>query len=83
MGFRKPRYVQLDESGCYIILWGCLNQLPITLIGIYAPNDQQANFGAELLNRVNTDTPYVMIWEDFNAVCATALDRSRHIKSWV
>lgn len=79
----KPWDVQLDKNGRYIILRGGLNHLPITLIGIYAPNDQQVVFGRELLNRVDIDTSHVTILGDFNGVRVAEMDRSRCTKSLI
>lgn len=57
----KPRDVLVHVTGCYIIIRSCLNQFPITLVGVYIPSAQQAIFWEDLFSKVNVDTPYLKI----------------------
>lgn len=77
---QKPRDAHLDENGHYIILRSCLNHLLITLIAIYAPIDQQVISWRELLNRVDIDTPHVIILGNFNAVNVADMNKSRYTR---
>lgn len=71
----------MEERGRYIIVSGWLNHLPSILMGIYAPSDQQANFWADLLKKVDIDTSCVLVVGDFNAVGEIEVDRSKLTKS--
>lgn len=43
------RDVVVDDKGCYIIVRGWLNQLSITLVGVYDPNAQQTLFWEKII----------------------------------
>lgn len=70
----------MDDNGHFVILQDNLSQQPITLIGVYAPNDQQTAFWENLLSCVKPNTPSIMMG-NFNAAFDNKLDRSKLTKS--
>lgn len=69
--------VHYDNDGRYVITSGCLRNVKLTLVNLYAPNTQQALFFASLCPVISQfmEGPLI-IGGDFNSVCDPTLDRS-------
>ena len=48
----KLRTIVRDAEGHYIILKGCIQQVDMTIINIYAPNKETARYTSQLLTRI-------------------------------
>lgn len=68
----------LDKDGCFGIVRGKLNNIRLTIVGVYAPNTSQAPFGEEVFKTLvlNQDSEVLMLG-DFNAFFDNDQDRSR------
>ena len=57
----KLKTIVRDTEGHYIILTGCIQQVEMTIINIYAPNRGAARYTSQLLTRIKrqTDKKYV------------------------
>lgn len=66
-----------DHNGRFTIISGRLFHLPVTLVCVYAPNFDDAEFMAKLLSTIpNMDTHHLIFGGDLNCVMNTQLDRS-------
>lgn len=66
----------LDPAGRYVILEGLLCSHEVSLVGMYAPNQNQSKFGEELhLQVLPLCSDEVIILGDFNGVIDKDLDR--------
>ena len=58
-----------DPNGRYIVLNAKVNDLPLTLVNIYAPNSDDSNFLLDVFAEVDKlDNSFLLIGGDFNAV---------------
>lgn len=69
--------LKIDSEGRYVILHGILENIPCTMVNIYAPNTSQALFLSPLstLLAQYTDTPLI-VGGDLNLVSDANVDRS-------
>ena len=66
-----------DRNGRFIIVSGRLFHLPVTLVCVYAPNFDDAEFMARLLSSIpNMNTHHLILGGDLNCVMNTQVDRS-------
>lgn len=73
----EPVQVIEDANGRYVMVSGLLQNLPVVLVSIYAPNWDNEQFFINLFAKIpNTDTRHILIGGDFNLVQDTSLDRS-------
>lgn len=75
--------IKLHVMGRYIFLKGNLNKCVITLIGVYAPNNNQRAFWDEVIQNAYLDTSYAMILGDFNSVSTADLNILDHLLSLI
>uniref|UniRef100_A0A3B3HQU1 Reverse transcriptase domain-containing protein n=1 Tax=Oryzias latipes TaxID=8090 RepID=A0A3B3HQU1_ORYLA len=69
--------VEADPSGRYIIVVGRLNNTPVILANIYAPNWDNGVFFTEIFSRIpNIDSHHLILGGDINCVLTPSLDRS-------
>lgn len=69
--------VEADSAGRYIIVVGRLNNTPVVLANIYAPNWDDSTFFTGLFSRIpNIDTHHLILGGDLNCVLSPSLDRS-------
>ena len=69
--------VEADSSGRYVLVVGRLNNTPVILANIYAPNWDDGSFFTGLFSRIpNLDTHQLILGGDINCVLSCSLDRS-------
>jgi exonuclease III len=69
--------VDADSAGRYIIVVGRLNNTPVVLANVYAPNWDDSAFFTSLFSRIpDIDTHHVILGGDINCVLSPSLDRS-------
>ncbi len=69
--------IEADPAGRYIIVVGRLNNTPVVLANIYAPNWDDSAFFTGLFSRIpNIDTHHLILGGDINCVLSPSLDRS-------
>ncbi|OCT86454.1 hypothetical protein XELAEV_18020137mg [Xenopus laevis] len=69
----------MDREGRILLLQAQLNDKPITIVGIYAPNTKQSRFFSHLNNFVtNKKSGDLVVTTDFNNVLDVKLDCSSH-----
>ena len=68
---------KIDPDGRYVVVEGCLDGEPLTLVAVYAPNSGHVVFFEALSPRLVSDPNTPMIWGgDFNCVPDIGMDRS-------
>ncbi len=73
----EPIQVIEDVNGRYVMVSGLLQNLPVVLVSIYAPNWDDKQFFINLFAKIpNSDTHHILIGGDFNLVQDTSLERS-------
>lgn len=69
--------VEADSAGRYIIVVGKLNNTPVILANLYAPNWDDSTFFTDFFSRLpNIDTHHLILGGDMNCVLSPTLDRS-------
>ncbi len=73
----EPIQVNEDVNSRYIMVSGLLQNLPVVLVSIYAPNWDDEQFFINLFAKIpNSDIHHILIGGNFNLVQDTSLDRS-------
>lgn len=73
----EPSHTVLDTNGRYVIVTGSLQNTPVVLASIYAPNWDDEKFFLKFFAKLpNLDDHHLIIGGDFNLVLNTNLDRS-------
>lgn len=66
-----------DHQGRFIVVSGILNQVPVVLVNIYAPNWDDAGFINTLVSKIpNLNSRYAIFGGDLNCVMNPIMDRS-------
>lgn len=73
-----PDHIHSDPGGRYIIVSGTLNQMPVVLVSVYAPNWDSPNFMSTLFSHLpNLNSHHLILGGDLNCVVDSSLDRSQ------
>ena len=65
----KVNSIFKDPNGRFLVLDVLLNKLPLTLINVYAPNNDDPNFLLEVFAEADKiDNPFLIVGGDFNSV---------------
>ncbi len=68
---------EADSAGRYIIVVGKINNTPVTLANLYAPNWDDSTFFTNFFSRLpNIDTHHLILGGDMNCVLSPTLDHS-------
>lgn len=67
----------IDPNGRFILISGCINSFPITLLNIYGPNSDDPTFFHKVFDLLPEDrSSKIVIGGDFNCYLDVSLDRS-------
>ena len=65
----KVHSIFRDPEGRFIVLKACINELPLTLVNIYAPNRDDPDFLLKVFSEMDKlSSPFLIVGGDFNLV---------------
>lgn len=69
-------YLERDKRGRYVLVRGFLANKPVTMLNVYGPNQDEADFFVNLFFKINCSPAELIIGGDFNLVMDPNMDRS-------